>query len=48
LRLPFLRLLWLAGSRWGYWTPPPYGWLPTPLFQSQRHATTDGQSASPP
>jgi hypothetical protein len=25
LRLPSRRLLRLAGSRWRYWTPPPYG-----------------------
>jgi hypothetical protein len=27
LRLPFRRLLRLAGSRWRYSTPPPHGWL---------------------
>jgi hypothetical protein len=39
----FCRLLWLAGLRWRYSTPPPHG-IMNQLSQSQSHIATDGQS----
>jgi hypothetical protein len=35
LRLPFRRLLRLAGSRWRYSTPPPHGSLPRLFWESR-------------
>jgi hypothetical protein len=43
---PYRRLLWLAGLRWKYSTPPPHGRTTHVKSQGPSYVTTDSQSAS--